>query len=352
MTSTHQFLQYDDTTDELSKLQLTLDPSQFEKEKDRSNIEFVPLTDNQRRDHYLNYLKPDLTYLGLSLMGTHQGRVDRLRTALELMTQKVELETTLKITGADAGALLLLRQAIPCILHCENRCGEKFIKMFLLEIFNNLAGDVKLQDAFLEQFEDHINLNVLGRSWRKGNWRLTTTHNGNKEKTIGDQGMPNTHVRKFMEAFNPMADKFMWYDEERREAWKDCMEEWRLLMEMARQRDDFTDEEIDAFGVQCDDFFGLWVDLTGIEGLTNYIHMIGCGHLTYYLREWRNLYRYSQQGWEALNSLLKNIYYRRTQRGGNKGDGTSKNSKLSPIAKWLQRRLYFLSGKYKVHRTH
>jgi hypothetical protein len=100
----------------------------------------------------------------------------------------------------------------------------------------------------------------------------------------------------------------MWYDEERREAWKECMEEWRLLMEMARQWDDFTDEEIDAFGVQCDIFFGLWVDLTDIEGLINYIHMIGCGHLTYYLREWRNLYRYSQQGWEALNSLLKNIY--------------------------------------------
>jgi hypothetical protein len=224
--------------------------------------------------------------------------------------------------------------------------------MFLLEIFNDLAGDVKLQDTFLEQFEDHVNLNVLGQSWRKGNWRLTTTRTRNKEKTIGDQGMPNTHVRKFIEAFNPMANTFMWYDEERREAWKECMEEWRLLMEMARQRDDFTDEEINVFGVQCDVFFGLRVDLTGIEGLTNYIDMIGCGRLTYYLREWRNLYPYSQQGWEALSSLLKNIYYRHTQCGGNKRDGTSKNSKLSPIAKWLQRRCYFLSGKYNVHRTH
>jgi hypothetical protein len=109
----------------------------------------------------------------------------------------------------------------------------------------------------------------------------------------------------------------------------------------------FFDEEIDAFGTQCDDFFELWVDLTGLEGMTNYIHMIGSGHMTYYLREWRNLYRYSQQGWETLNSLLKNIYFRRTQRGGHKGDGQSRNSKLPPIAKWMQRRLYFLSGRYK-----
>jgi hypothetical protein len=54
-------------------------------------------------------------------------------------------------------------------------------------------------------------------------------------------------------------------------------------MEMAGQREDFSDEEIDAFGTHCDDCFELWVDLTGLEGMTNYIHMIGSGHMTYYL---------------------------------------------------------------------
>jgi hypothetical protein len=110
---------------------------------------------------------------------------------------------------------MLLRQAIPCILHCENRCREKFLKMFLLEIFNHFAGETKLQDEFLTQFEDYINLNVLGKPWRKGNWRLTTTQNSNKDKTIGDQGMPNTHVRRFMDAFDQLADTFLRYDEER-----------------------------------------------------------------------------------------------------------------------------------------
>jgi hypothetical protein len=127
MTTTHQFLQFDDTSGLLKKLQSHLDPSQFEKEKDPSNIDFVPHTDNQKRNHYLNYLKPDLSSLGLSLMGSHIDRRNRLRRALELMTVKIEIETTMRVTGDDAGALLLLRQAIPCILHCENRCGEKFL---------------------------------------------------------------------------------------------------------------------------------------------------------------------------------------------------------------------------------
>jgi hypothetical protein len=123
MTATHGFLQVDDTSGLLLKIQSHLDPSQFEKEKDASNIDFVPLSDNQKRDHYPNYLKPDLSQLGLSLMGSHADHGNWLCTALELTTRKIEIETIMRVTRDDARALLLLRQAIPCILHCENCCG-------------------------------------------------------------------------------------------------------------------------------------------------------------------------------------------------------------------------------------
>jgi hypothetical protein len=93
-------------------------------------------------------------------MGSYNDRVDQLHAALELMTQKVELKTTLKVTGDNAAALILLQQAIPCILHCANQCDEKILKMFLLEVFNHFAGDVKLQDTFLFEFEEYVNLHV------------------------------------------------------------------------------------------------------------------------------------------------------------------------------------------------
>jgi hypothetical protein len=78
-------------------------------------------------------------------------------------------------------------------------------------------------------------------------------------------------------------------------------------MEMARQCHDFTDAKIDAFLDKCDLFFEAWVDLYGLSGMTNYFHMIGIGHMTNFLNGWHNLYQYSQQGWEALNLLTKNI---------------------------------------------
>ena len=84
----------------------------------------------------------------------------------------------------------------------------------------------------------------------------------------------------------------------------------------------------------------------GKEGVTNYIHMLGAGHFSHYLRKWRNLYRYSQQGWESLNSLIKSYYFHRTQRGGNgsRFDADDERStRTKALGDWMQRRLFWLS---------
>jgi hypothetical protein len=62
-----------------------------------------------------------------------------------------------------------------------------------------------------------------------------------------------------------------------------------------------------------------------------------------YMQEWRCLHRYSQQGWEALNALLKAYFFRRTNRGG-LAKNSARKSKLLGIARWLQRRMMWYSG--------
>jgi hypothetical protein len=64
--------------------------------------------------------------------------------------------------------------------------------------------------------------------------------------------------------------------------------------------------------------------------------------------EWRNLYRYSQQGWEGMNSVVKCLLHKRSQRGGHGGKKGQKNSKSEPIARWALRRMFFFSGHYKT----
>jgi hypothetical protein len=116
-------------------------------------------------------------------------------------------------------------------------------------------------------------------------------------------------------------------------------------METARKRETFTKAEIGEFQYLVDKWFERWLALWGCDGMTNYIHMVASGHLSFYMREWGNLYKYSQQGWEAFNSLI-NVYFWRTQRGGNGGKPEEKNSRVVPVARWLQQNLYFLSGDY------
>jgi hypothetical protein len=53
---------------------------------------------------------------------------------------------------------------------------------------------------------------------------------------------------------------------------------------------EFTDADIDNFQGIADRFFGSWLDLVGYEGISNYIHMVGAGHIRYYLVKWRNLH--------------------------------------------------------------
>jgi hypothetical protein len=52
-----------------------------------------------------------------------------------------------------------------------------------------------------------------------------------------------------------------------------------------------------------DDFFEIWVELFSNDGMTNYLHLLGSGHILYFLCKYKCLYIYSQQGWEALNSV-------------------------------------------------
>ena len=95
-------------------------------------------------------------------------------------------------------------------------------------------------------------------------------------------------------------------------------------------------------------FFVAYVEQSGAgkEGVMNYIHMLASGHTKYYMQVHRNLYKYSQQGWESLNSKYNQVFFRHTQRGGNYGKDTeeTQRSYLFSVVKAFQRELLWISG--------
>ena len=43
-----------------------------------------------------------------------------------------------------------------------------------------------------------------------------------------------------------------------------------------------SDDEQETFQDLIDDFFQIWIDLFSTEGMTNYIHLLGSGHILFF----------------------------------------------------------------------
>jgi hypothetical protein len=99
---------------------------------------------------------------------------------------------------------------------------------------------------------------------------------------------------------------------------------WNIIEQPERQ--EFTNEDIDKLHILCNKLMCQWMDLLGTFHMTNYLHIIGSGHFTFFAVKYRNLYRYSQQGWKLLNQLLKHYYFNNTNHGDAAGNGGKSNA--------------------------
>ena len=82
------------------------------------------------------------------------------------------------------------------------------------------------------------------------------------------------------------------------------------------QRTEFSSQNVRGFQTLADKYGEMWREVAGRNGQTNYEHNIVKSHVSYYLNLVENLYRFSQQGFEAVMSRVKCIYHKYIARGG------------------------------------
>ena len=106
-----------------------------------------------------------------------------------------------------------------------------------------------------------------------------------------------------------------------RQKWKEFHSNLLQMWECIEKRDDFTDNDHMKLHKLTGTFMDHWVGLCQGKHMSNYIHIIGSGRLTYFAKRYGNLYQFSQQGWESLNKLIKHYYYINMNHGGSYGNG-------------------------------
>jgi hypothetical protein len=324
---------------------MTLDDVENEVPQSMSNptsIRHMPETAAERVQHGI-LLTNELVLRDMSPLGMLSVKRNSLSVALGSEAKMRLLLTKLSHGTRSEGAMFLLIQAIPCILHLENRAGIKILTMLFIEGLSNakkgtLHHDVTAEGPRTEMFFDRVvavvNKQVLGTADNSSEWRCAADE---KRKEIDTIQMDNVLTRRIMGQLELLVEECV-ATEDHKAKWLACIPKCRDGMTKLRSREDVDNNAVFSFQKDMDEFFQLWVELWGLEGCTNCIHMMSSGHLSACLqKKWKNLHRHSQQGWEAFNSLLKSFYFGRTQRGGTSNAGKGRKSRLLPVGRWLQR---------------
>ncbi len=226
--------------------------------------------------------------------------------------------------------------------------GIKLLTMLLIEGFSNVQqgfifGHIpSINDrimAYAERIQAILNTEILGDEEGPAQWRLPMDDNGTN---VGIICLDNNRIRKVINKFELLVAVSV-RDESRAIKYRFGIPLYRDGMVILRQRSEFSDEQIRQFQTHIDLWFQVWIQLHGLEGCTNYTHMLSSGHLAEYMFKWRNLYQFSQQGWENFNHVFTTVHFRRTNHGGRRHEGHMK-SKLIGIARWLQWRLLWMTG--------
>ncbi|KAI2505580.1 hypothetical protein MHU86_8822 [Fragilaria crotonensis] len=291
----------------------------------------------------------ELASRSMNVNGPLRTRQERLRKQLLNEKRVQDLRRMLTDSEPRDKAMYLVLQAIVCILHLENRVGLKSIESVLRSgLSNAIQGKLqwikakaikKRQVEFIECVTNIIQTKILGTYDAPSQWRFPLTEDG----TLGSLSMDNNRTRLIINEFELLIEVSFPYSDANKRRLLRCLPRYRAALTILRKNTDYTANEIKAFQEHIDAWFCDWVAVYGKEGCTNYTHMLSSSHVMRYMQEWRCLHRYSQQGWEALNALIKSYFFRRTNRGG-LTKNMAKKTKLLGIARWLQRRMMWYSG--------
>ena len=317
---------------------------------DMNDIDFIPATASASASaSFSKKITDELASRSMDISGTLHVRQVRLRERLVKEARAKDLRQMLVQCEPREKAMYLVLQAVVCILHLENQVGLKSIESILrsgtssavhgkLE-WINASSMQKRQDDYIKCITNIIQTRILGTNDAPSQWRFPIAEDG----SVGSLSMDNNRTRSVINQLELLIEvSFPDSDPNKRRLLR-CFPRYRDALTILRKSTDYTEDEIRTFQEHIDAWFCDWVSVYGKEGCTNYTHLLSSSHVMYYMKEWKCLNRYSQQGWEALNALIKAYFFRRTNRGGFSGTA-KKKSKLLGIARWLQRRIMWYSG--------
>jgi hypothetical protein len=242
------------TLDEIMKAtKIRYKPNAVDKHSDVYNIEFVPSgTGDDDIDAlflFSSLVTDELKLCNMPFSGTLEEHREALKQQLVLEEKLILIKQAIDRSEiGKAAALLLIKQAIPCIMHSENRVGEKILAM-LLSIGANLYQQRRAAsniNDFIAQVESIASTVILGTEWRPKQWRVPTKENSQE---IASVSLSNSKTCTSMTLLEPLINYIFQHpdDTRLREDWLEMLEHYNPAIELLQKPMEFSDEEMKEF---------------------------------------------------------------------------------------------------------
>ena len=274
----------------------------------------------------------------------------RERAVLELLLREEEEYLKLQMYVRDnrfrqmrneSGHRSELHKTIIDVLHCPMRTNEKVLNLLYAEITQGV-----------HKAESKHTLDLLTTALRHvGELPPSFTHKFEKKnsKVLEKIKLPLDLSRKIFAIHQLHALRELVYiavpstDSVRREEWMTFLYHYVHMTERLQSPLEFTEADINDFEMHIDATYCMLVKSIGGKdnGVTNYFHYLGSGHVIWMVKRYGNLWKYCNEGVESLNGVASKRYNMFNNKGGHKATrkgGVKKTcNPFEVLGAWLAR---------------
>jgi hypothetical protein len=241
-----------------SQSKLMFDSSQVGQDDNPLHIDFsIASREPAVAIRYINFLRHELCLQYHDQKGEYcDYGVEECKSAL-----RVEITMESKVAGLrdalirgkaeEQNGLIMQEQAIPCILHLENRVSEKILYVMLQQAVTRYGnGSRRRRHALANAIEHVIQTQVLGTPTQPSQWTFPWDE---EERNVHPRNVNNTIARKCIMRIDViLATAFSEPFDKRKNAaarqrnegkglqWRALGAKYMELMEFTRQKEDFT----------------------------------------------------------------------------------------------------------------
>ena len=228
------------------------------------------------------------------------------------------------------------------MLHCLMRMHEKVLFLLYFAAMNRCAGNAALIDETLDRLTTKTR--EIGKLPPKWTHTLDTDKRGNAKllpfKMNYDTSKKIFHFNTLPRLYELINIAVV--EQSENDKWRAFIVSYLNCMAKITANAEYTRSDVDELDVLCKTMYHLLITtIGGLEGCTNYFHIIGSGHVVWMAREYGNLWRYRNEGVEAFNKIVSLRYNKFNKRGGynktRRGQVSKKCDEFWSLGQWLGR---------------